>query len=311
MSQHSSRLLVVGGNGFIGRHIVSHAAEYGWDVTSLSFSSRQGRKEENSAGVRYVVADISNSNALREALSGDASFEYVLNCGGYIDHTLFLRGGRKLLDAHFLGVLNLVEVLDRNVLQAFVNIGSSDEYGNSPAPQVETQREAPISPYSLAKVAAAHFLQMLYRTEGIPVITLRLFLIYGPGQDNRRFLPQIISGCLEGRSFPTSKGEQLRDFCYVQDMIAAVFSAFSSPIARGEVINVASGQPVSIRQMIETVRHLIGQGEPRYGEIAYRPGENMELYADISKAKALLGWAPKISLETGLAKTIQWIRGQT
>jgi nucleoside-diphosphate-sugar epimerase len=152
---------------------------------------------------------------------------------------------------------------------------------------------------------------MLYRTEGIPVITLRLFLIYGPGQDNRRFLPQIISGCLEGRSFPTSKGEQLRDFCYVQDMIAAVFSAFSSPIARGEVINVASGQPVSIRQMIETVRHLIGQGEPRYGEIAYRPGENMELYADISKAKALLGWAPKISLETGLAKIIQWIRGQT
>ncbi len=309
MSQHSPRLLVVGGNGFIGRHIVSHAVAKGWSVTSLSLSYRHDR-QGSYAGVRYVVADISNINFLREALSGNSSFEFVLNCGGYIDHTLFLRGGQKLLDAHFMGVLNIVEVLDRNVLQALVNIGSSDEYGNSPAPQAEVQREAPISPYSLAKVAATHFLQMLYRTEGIPVITLRLFLTYGPGQDNQRFLPQIISGCLKGLTFPTSKGEQLRDFCYVEDMVAAVFSAFSSPIARGEVINVASGQPVSIRQMIETVRRLVGQGEPRYGEIAYRPSENMKLYADISKANALLGWTPKIQLEAGLAKTIQWIKDQ-
>ncbi len=310
MSKHKSRLLVIGGQGFIGSHIVSSAVERGWHVTSLGLSQRQSILEKPSTGVSYVAADITNSGVLREAL-GECSFEYVVNCGGYIDHALFFNGGRKVLDAHFLGVTNLVEVLDRKSLQAFVNIGSSDEYGNTPAPQLEAQREAPITPYSLAKVAATHFLQMLHRTEGFPATTLRLFLTYGPGQDNRRFFPQIILGCLEGRSFPTSKGEQRRDFCYVGDTVAAIFSALTSPMAKGQVVNIGSGQPVSIRKMIETVRFLIGRGEPRYGEIAYRPGENMELYADISKARDLLGWEPKVSLEAGLARTIQWFRDQS
>ena len=306
MTQQPTHLLVVGGNGFIGRHIVNHAAGLGWDVTSLNLSLRPGG-EVNSQGVRYVAADIANRDALRETLK-EASFEYVVNCGGYIDHALFFSGGRNVFDIHFEGVLNLVEILNRNVLQAFVNIGSSDEYGNNPAPQIETQREAPIYPYSMGKVAATHFLQMLYRTEKFPATILRLFLTYGPGQDKRRFLPQIISGCLEGRSFPTSEGQQLRDFCFVQDTVAAVFAALDCPAARGEVVNIGSGQPVSIRQMIETVKRLVGGGLPQFGEVAYRPGENMSLFADISKSKALLDWEPRVSLDAGLEKTIQWFR---
>ena len=299
------RLLVVGGNGFLGRHIVHHAVTLGWHVTNLSLSPHPAHEDKTS--VRYVSADISNQDKLTAALQ-DTSFEYVVNCGGYIDHTLFFKGGRKIFDAHCAGVLNLAGILNRDVLQAFINIGSSDEYGNTPAPQRESQRESPISPYSLGKVAATHCLQMLHRTEQFPATTLRLFLTYGPGQDDRRFLPQIIKGCLEGRSFPTSEGEQLRDFCFVQDTVAAVFAALESSAARGEVINIGSGQPVSIRQMIETVTRLIGKGSPQFGAVAYRSGENMELFADISKAKTLLKWGPKISLEMGLEKTIQWFR---
>ncbi len=307
MSQVPMRLLVIGGNGFIGRHIIQRALDLDWSVTSLSLSSRPSRQD--SPAVCYLSADITNVTALEEAL-GNASFEYVVNCGGYIDHTLFFNGGRNVLNTHFLGVLNLAEVLDRNVLEAFVNIGSSDEYGNGPPPQTETQREMPISPYSMGKVAATHFLQAIHRTEDFPATTLRLFLTYGPGQDNSRFLPQIVKGCLEGRSFPTSEGRQLRDFCFVQDTVDAVFAAFSSDTCRGEVINIGSGRPVSIRQMIETVKNLIGRGAPQFGAIAYRSGENMALYADIGKAKTLLGWEPKVTLELGLDKTIQWIASQ-
>ena len=302
------RLLVVGGNGFIGRHVVGHAQALGWRVTSLSLSgSKPDSAETKAANVDRVAVDILDRSALASAVRKYA-YEYVINCGGYIDHTSYAHGGRKVLDTHFLGVCNLVEVLNRNALQSFVNIGSSDEYGSSPAPQKESQREAPISPYSLGKVAATHFLQMLYRTEGFPGTSLRLFLTYGPGQDDKRFLPQIIKGCLEGRQFPTSRGEQLRDFCYIDDTVSAIFSTLLSPSANGEVINVGSGVPISIRQMIESVRRQVGQGEPRFGEIAYRPGENMELYADISKARTVLDWEPKTSLEMGLAMTIQWIR---
>jgi nucleoside-diphosphate-sugar epimerase len=305
MKQQQTQLLVVGGNGFIGKHIVNHAMGLGWSVTSLSL---QHRDEVNHPNLRCLSVDIADNALLKEKL-GEASFEYVVNCGGYIDHTPFLKGGGKVFDTHFGGVLNLVEALNRDNLRAFVNIGSSDEYGENEAPQFEMQREAPISPYSIGKVAATHFLQMLYRTENFPATTLRLFLVYGPGQDNRRFLPQIISGCLEDKFFPTSKGEQLRDFCFIQDMVDAIFLTFASSAARGEVFNIASGQPVSIRQMIETVRKLTGRGEPQFGKIAYRSGENMALYANISKAKTLLGWEPKVTLENGISETIQYFKG--
>jgi nucleoside-diphosphate-sugar epimerase len=300
-------LLVVGGNGFIGRHIVDHAVRLGWDVTSLDLTQRSGG-ETGSSGVRCVEADISDSDSLKKVLGPQTPFEYVVNCGGSIDHTLFSSGGRNIFEAHFLGVLNLVEVLNRDALQAFVNIGSSDEYGNTPAPQSETQREAPISPYSMGKVAATHFLQMLHRTENFPATILRLFLVYGPGQGPRRFLPQIVSGCLKDESFPTSEGHQMRDFCFVGDVVKAVFAAFNSPTSRGEAINIGSGQPVSIRQMIETVNRLVGRGHPQFGKVAYRPGENMKLYADISKANEFLGWKPEVTLEKGLEKTIQWFK---
>jgi nucleoside-diphosphate-sugar epimerase len=241
----------------------------------------------------------------------DKDFDYVVNLGGYIDHKLFMEGGRSLIDAHFSALLNLLEVLPRHRLKRFVQIGSSDEYGNTPAPQHENQREQPISPYSLAKTANTHFLQMLSRTENFPSVILRLFLTYGPGQDSSRFLPQIIRGCLDDATFPTSAGGQLRDFCYVDDSVQAILQALTHPEVEGDVFNVASGIPVSIREMVEKVRNITGSGNPQYGDVPYRNGENMALYANISKAKRLLNWEPTISLDIGLKKTIDWYVNDT
>ena len=137
LTQSRPRILVVGGTGFIGTHVVSHAVSLGWNVCSLSVQS-SGRHLPSE--VRTITADITSSRELREKL-GTGAFDYVVNCGGYIDHARFFSGGRRLIDAHFDGALNLIESLDRDVLKAFVNIGSSDEYGNNAAPQLETQRE--------------------------------------------------------------------------------------------------------------------------------------------------------------------------
>lgn len=305
MSVNKPRILVIGGNGFIGRHIIQRGVDLAWCVTGLSLSEPTG--VDRIEGVRYLTANIADAIQLSEVLT-DVSFEYVVNCGGYVDHTLFSKGGSTVLNAHFGGTQNLVQLLRRDCLKSYVNIGSSDEYGGVPAPQIETYRESPISPYSLGKVASTHFLEMLYLTERFPSTTLRLFLTYGPGQGMQRFLPQIIKGCIEDRSFPVSAGQQLRDFCFVQDVVDAVFAVFSRPATHGETINIGSGVGMSIRQMIDEVRMLVGGGDPRFGEITYRAGENMALYADVSKAKLLLGWSSKVSLISGLQQTIQWVR---
>lgn len=300
--QNQNRILVVGGTGFIGHHIVQRALSLGWNVTCLSLNKNNTPLK----GVSYLRADVGDVKSLKDCLDRQA-FEYVVNCGGYINHTSFFSGGSSVLDAHFKGMVNIISSIDIGVLKHFINIGSSDEYGSVSAPQSECIREVPISPYSMAKTACTHFLQMLYKTEGIPSTTLRLFLTYGPGQDDKRFLPQIIRGCLADSVFPVSYGGQLRDFCFISDTVDAVFLTMLSDGAKGEVINIASGQPVSIRNVIETVRDIIGKGKPKFGEIDYRPGENMELYADISKANSLLNWQPQISLREGIKMTIQWV----
>lgn len=305
MTHPIPRLLVVGGTGFIGRHTVAEGVRRGWQVTSLSRSAPEPQAAVD--GASYIVSDIAQIEMLRPALA-NLSYNYVVNCGGNVDHRLFSKGGNAAIDAHFKGVQNLVAILDRAPLRSFVNIGSSDEYGDSPSPQSEGLRERPISPYSFGKVAAAHFLQMLHRTEGFPAITLRFFLTYGPGQDERRLLPQVIRGCLRNESFAASQGMQLRDFCYIEDNVTAIFAAFDSSASHGEIINVASGQPVQIRTMIEQIQALIGQGSPQWGKIPYRIGETMRLFADISKARRLLDWSPKTPLADGLKATVEWAK---
>jgi len=301
----SEKLLIIGGTGFIGKNLTVNAVFSGYHVTVLSLNTPD--RENMVKDVDYLQADISDFLELQERLV-TTNFDYVVNLSGYIDHRSFLDGGRKVISDHFIGVQNIIQLINWNTLKRFVQIGSSDEYGGQPAPQNEGMRESPISPYSLGKMASTQLLQMLYRTERFPAVTLRLFLVYGPGQNNRRFLPQIIQQCLLDRNFPTSSGEQLRDFCYVDDISRGILMALTNDEVNGEVINLASGKPVAISEVVEQVKKIVGQGMPEYGKIDYRKGENMALYADNTLADQLLGWKPEVSLEEGIKRTIDYFQ---
>ena len=299
-------LLVVGGSGFIGKHLVKKGLEKGYKISVLSKNEIDSK--EKFKDVEYLVSDLINKNKLHTILKARL-YDYVVNLGGYINHQSYFDGGKEIYDVHFGGVYNLVNCLKSPTLRAFIQIGSSDEYGSNPAPQNENQRESPISPYSCAKVNSTHFLQTLYKTENFPGIILRPFLVYGPGQGLERFIPQIIKGCLKNEKFPTSNGGQLRDFCYIDDFIEAIFNVLNNSDSNiyGEVINIASGKPVAVKKVVKMITEILGLGQPQFGKIPYRNGENMILYADIEKAKKLLRWEPSVSLHKGLMKTIDWV----
>lgn len=307
MKTENKKLLVVGGTGFIGKNFVTQAVLNGYSVTVLS--SGNTNKNYNISDIEYLIGDITDEKNLYQVLN-KRRFTHVINLGGYVNHSCFFSGGSETILQHFDGVRNIVHCLNWDTLECYLQIGSSDEYGNTIAPQNECMREKPISPYSFGKTASTHFLQMLHSTKGFPSVICRLFLVYGPGQNFNRFLPQVISASLLNKSFSVSAGEQERDFCYITDVIDALFIALNEDKAKGELFNIASGIPITIRSMVEKVTFLAGGGKPQFGKIPYRKGENMSLYADISKAKKFLNWFPKIDLEVGLQSTLNFYSGK-
>ena len=149
---------------------------------------------------------------------------------------------------------------------------------------------------------------MLHKTENFPATSLRLFLVYGPHQKNDRLIPQVINGCLNKNFFPVSKGVQLRDFCYVEDVINAIILSLIKKEAIGEIFNVGSGKPVSVRFIISKISKIIKQGKPQFNKIPFRKNENLKLYPSINKITKMLGWKPKINLNEGLVKTIHYYK---
>ena len=180
------------------------------------------------------------------------------------------------------------------------------------SPLTEDMREYPFSTYSYSKTATTHYLQMLNKTLGIKTTVLRVFLAYGPGQDSKRFIPQIVKGCLENKKFATSEGKQLRDFIYISDLCRAVQMIIDSNNTKldGQIFNIGTGKPVQIRFMINKIVKIIGKGQPIFGKIKYRKGESMSLYPSIKKIYKILKWKPKISLTEGLRKTIQYYQNE-
>jgi len=299
-------VLVVGGTGFLGRHLVTRCRQLGADVTVLGRKTDAG---DRTAGTQVRQCDLRAGDSVAGAIRGE-SFDYVFNLGGYIDHTPYFAGGRQVIEQHLVGLMNLIDALDREKLQGFVQVGSSDEYGDQPAPQAGSSDSAPISPYAFAKRCGTDLIRSLARHEGFPGVAVRLFLVYGPGQDTERLLPQVIRACLRDEVLQVSPGEQQRDFCFVEDVVEGLIVAGVSPAARGSSVNIASGEPVRIRDVVERVARLTGGGQPDFGARPYRRDESMALFADISSTIDLLGWRPTTPLDVGLATTIAAYRAR-
>ena len=155
-------ILVLGGNGFIGSHLIKRCSELGYICVSISL--KENMFINNLKNVKHIKVDIRNFSELNKALKG-MKFDFVVNLSGYIDHSNIFNGGIDTFNTHFGGLVNVIRSIDLKEIKKFVQIGSSDEYGNLPSPQNESMREEPMSPYAFGKLASTNLLQMLFNTE--------------------------------------------------------------------------------------------------------------------------------------------------
>ena len=300
--QNNYKVLIPGGTGFIGYHLCLFFIKKGWKVYSVSKS--KPKKKRKVPGVKYIYCDVRNKKILKKKL--DSYYDYIINLSGYVDHS----NDNSIEATHFKGCKNLVNIFKKKKPKKFIQIGSSIEYGKKKSPQKETflKKINTHSIYGNAKLSTTLYLISLFKKESFPVSIIRLYLVYGPNQDNNRVIPFVINNSLNGNKFDCSPGDQLRDFLYIKDVLNAVYKSLKSNKNNGEVINIGCQKPIKIRNLILKIVGLIGKGEPNFSKIKIRSDEPVKLYPDVSKAKRILNWTPKTKLNEGLYKTIKFYK---
>lgn len=293
------RALVTGAAGFLGAHLTRRLAREGAEVHAVDRATRDGV-----ADIAWHHADLEDRTALT-ALMAQLKPQVVFHLAGRVD----LARTPEITDAcireNVHATANVLWALERSPLEAFVLTSTTEVYGRNPAPFREDQPVDPPSPYAISKVAAEQLCRFFHDTRGYPAAVLRLATVYGPGQAEARLIPSVIRAAMAGKPLPMTSGEQQRDFLYVDDAIDGLLRAATQPLARGRIINLGHDQPVSIRQLVETIRTVMRTDwSPSYGQLPVREGEALVWSCDGRKAKAVLGWEPRTSLADGLAQTI-------
>jgi len=306
-----SRVLVTGGTGFLGRHLVAALAARG---DSVAVAGRRPRAalppDALPQGVRYESLDLASPDAAFE-LVGAMQPDQVYHLASAVD----VRRELSLLDTQVrdtqMAAVHMARACLEHDVARLVHVGTCEEYGNGPAPFREDQDPSPVSPYSAAKVAATAFVRMLCSSFGLRAVVVRPFLTYGPGQGTNQMIPALIQAGLEGRDFPMTGGEQTREFNYVDDIVAGMLSAGTAPGVEGRILNLGCGEPRRIRDVATRVLELMGNPvRAEFGKLPYRPGETWEFYCSNALARELLGYRANVELDEGLQRTIAWYRSQ-
>ncbi len=306
--QAGTRVLVCGGGGFIASHLLPLLEERRADLRIQELPDYAARLERfpQSAILPGSLLDPDVQEAIRAF-----DPEVVFNLSGYTDQSHSRDNDDRQEREHFAAARGLARAVfpepGATSLRRWVQTGSNEEYGHNPIPHREDQAPAPVSAYSVAKAAATLYVRMLHQSQGCPVVVVRPFVVYGPGQ-SRGLVPFAVRAALEDRAFDTTEGTQCRDFVYVEDIARGFLAAGDTPGVDGEIFNLGSGVETPIRELLKTCCRLAGGGRPNFGAIPLREGEILRMQADITKAGRLLGWQPEVSLEEGLQRMIEAFR---
>jgi nucleoside-diphosphate-sugar epimerase len=303
--------LVTGGAGFIGSHLTAELLRRGHRVRVADSLITGKRSNISHIGeVEFLEGDLADLNFAHRAAAG---CEYVLHQAAIPSVPRSVKDPITSNRANVDGTLNILVAARDAGAKRLVFAGSSSAYGNTPTlPKHERMPTSPLSPYALQKVIGEQYLQMFTRLYGLETVSIRYFNVFGPRQDPSSPYSGVISvfatALLQNRP-PTifGNGEQTRDFTYVANVVDGVLRACDAPEANGQIINVATGGRISLNQLFEAMKRLVGATvEPVYAEP--RAGDVTDSQADISLAREILGYEPAVSFEDGLERTVEWYR---
>ena len=308
------RYLVTGGAGFIGSHIAETLARRGKKVRVLD--NFLTGKRENLAGflgaIELLEGDIRDLETCRRAARG---MDCVLHQAALPSVPRSVSDPLTTNGINITGTLNMLVAARDAEVGRFVFASSSSAYGADPRlPKKEGNEGDPLSPYAVGKVAGEHYLRLFSDLYGLKTIALRYFNVFGPRQDpNSQYaavIPLFITKVLRGESPAVfGDGKQSRDFTYVENVVEANILASEAEVRGSEVINIACGEGTTVNGLLRSINGLLKTAVPA----AYapeRPGDIKHSLADISRARRVLGYAPRVSFVEGLDKTIAWYKGR-
>lgn len=299
MKETDRHALVTGASGFIGSHLCRKLIADGCAVHAIT----RGDSIPTDAGeVELHRGDLADAVFVRSVVE-QIRPQYVFHLASAVTGSRDVQAVLPTLSANLIAAVNLMTALVGSGCRRLVLAGSQEEpdWGSS---------EIPCSPYAAGKWAASGYARMFHELYGLPVITARIFMVYGPAQrDRTKIVPYMIESLLDGNAPKLSSGLRPVDWIHVDDVVEGLIACALAG-AVGETVELGSGELVTIRGMVETMVSILQPtAQPQFGAVPDRPLERTRC-ADVVQAERKTGWQPKIRLEDGLRRTIDWHRRQ-
>ena len=301
-------VFVTGAGGFIGSNLARKLLARGAQVhITLRQQTSRWRLEELSPRLHVHIVDLRERGALRavfDVVRPEVIFHAAIY-GAYPGQ----QDRAEMIASNILAANNLVSVLEESTFYRFVHMGSSTEYGKKNTPMKESETLEPTSFYGLTNAAATLLFQQAAREMGLPIVTLRVFSVYGYWEGPTRLIPTaILAGLRGGDMALTSKGFR-HDFIFVEDVVDASLRALDVEDIGGKIINIGTGCQWSNEEIVAIINRLTGgKMNIRYGAFPTRLTDTTFWVADTDKAMRMLDWSAGHTIEQGLAKTVAWFR---
>jgi len=292
------KILVTGASGFIGSHLCRRLCRGGMEVHAIS-RTKPANPEK---GVHWWHGDLAEIATVQDLLAA-VKPEVIFHLAGHVVGARDLDAVMSTFRSNLMSTVNLLTVAGQIGCRRIVITGSLEE------PEQGDPEAVPSSPYAAAKWAGSAYARMFHALYKLPVVILRVFMVYGPAQrDLRKLIPYVILSLLRGEAPKLTSGQRPVDWIYVEDVVEGLLAAAQAADVDGRTIDIGSGELVPIRTVVEQLVRLIDpQLKPLFGALPERPLEQVRV-ANIARAHAMMGWKPITPLEEGLKHTVEWYK---